>query len=112
MKKVITFSLIALLASPIFVGCKSGSSCFTRNGSRIPAVLGGSNASDAEYAAAGPRVINAASSGEVVMMNTASAMSQCAPCAPAACNPCDPCTPCGSSQGASGGYPAGSYAGL
>ncbi|MDD3589780.1 MAG: hypothetical protein PHO46_05855 [Thermoguttaceae bacterium] len=109
MKKVITFSLFALLASPMFVGCKSGTSCFTRPGSRVPIV---SSFDDSTYAAAGPGVINAAGTGEVIMMSTTSAASQCAPCAPTSCNPCDPCTPCGSSQGATGGYPAGAYAGM
>ncbi|MBQ1337945.1 MAG: hypothetical protein II561_01735 [Thermoguttaceae bacterium] len=113
MKKVITFSLIALLTSPVFVGCKSGTSCFSRTGSRIPTSAITSNYDDGSSLAAAnsPRIVNAASSGEVVMMNTTSASQICAPCAPTQCNPCSPCTPCGSATGTSAsGYPAGSYA--
>ena len=113
MKKVITFSLIALLTSPVFVGCKSGTSCFGRTGSRIPTSAITSNYDDGSSLAAAnsPRIVNAASSGEVVMMNTTSASQVCAPCAPTQCNPCSPCTPCGSATGTSAsGYPAGSYA--
>ncbi|MBR0224858.1 MAG: hypothetical protein IJL92_02240 [Thermoguttaceae bacterium] len=124
MKKVLTFSLIVLLASPMFVGCKSGTSCFTRNGSRVP-ILGSSASSD--YSAApvaastGTPVVNAYPTNEVMMMNAASAYSQCAPCAPTQCepcaptqcNPCDPCSPSGARAGTTAsGYPAGSYSGL
>ena len=121
MKKIITLALLAALASPCFVGCKSclsGTNCFTRTGSRIPLTSSSSDYADSDSAlasnAASPRVVNAAGSGEVVMMNTTSAYSQCAPCAPTACNPCDPCTPCDSANGgaSNSGYPAGSYAGL
>lgn len=113
MKKVITFSLIVALASPIFVGCKSGTGCFSRNGSRVPTSSIVSEYDDGAAFAGGTRVVNASRNGEVVMMGTTSAYSQCAPCAPTSCNPCSPCTPCGSATGAaSGGYPAGSYAGL
>ena len=118
MKKLLAFSLIVLLASPIFVGCKSGTSCFTRNGSRVP-ILGGSSASaydDSAVASAAPsgaRVVNAYPTNEVVMMNATNAYSQCDPCAPSQCNPCDPCSPTRGGTTASG-YPsaAGTYGGM
>lgn len=117
MKKVLTFSLIVLLASPMFVGCKSGTSCFTRNGSRVPVL--GSSSSDYSatpvVASTGTPVVNAYPTNEVMMMNAASAYSQCEPCAPAQtqCNPCDPCSPSGARVGTTAsGYPAGSYSGL
>lgn len=129
MKKLLTFSLIVLLASPIFVGCKSGSSCFTRNGSRVPSsgsscALFNRNAnvepvsegafvgSDSALASSSPRIVNAYPTNEVVMMNATNAYSQCNPCTPSTCSPCDPCTP---NQGSSvSQYPSavGSYGGM
>ncbi|MDO5309771.1 MAG: hypothetical protein Q4G03_09845 [Planctomycetia bacterium] len=111
MKKLITFSLIVLLTAPVMVGCKSGTSCFSRNGSRVPtSLLSSSAAEDSALAssATGSRVVNAFPTSEVVMMNANSAYSQCEPCAPSSCNPCDPCSP---TRGSSSGYPsaAGSY---
>ena len=118
MKKLLAFSLIVLLASPIFVGCKSGASCFTRNGSRVP-ILGGSSASAYDDSAvassaspSGARIVNAYPTNEVMMMNATNAYSQCEPCAPSQCNPCDPCTPTRTGAGVTGsGYPsaAGTY---
>lgn len=124
MKKVLTLSLIVLLASPMFVGCKGtsclGGNCFTRNGSRVPTAA---SSYDDGYLASndGPRVVNAsANSGEIMMMGATSAYSQCAPCAPTQCQPCaaaqcNPCDPCGAApQGGqtSAGYPAGAYSSL
>ena len=124
MKKVLTFSLIVLLASSGLVGCKSGTSCFTRTGSRVP-IIGSSSSdyTDVAYGSNGARVINANPTNEVMMMNAASAYSQCVPCAPAqcapcapaqaSCNPCDPCSTARSGVSASG-YPtsAASYSGI
>ncbi len=95
MKKVLTFSLIVLLASPMFVGCKGGSSCFTRNGSRVPVIGSASSDYSSVATTSGAPVVNAYPTNEVMMMNTANAYSQCEPCAPAQsqCNPCDPCSP-------------------
>ena len=117
MKKLLAFSLIVILSSPILVGCKSGTSCFTRNGSRVP-ILGGSSASSYDDSAVasstGARVVNAYPTNEVVMMNAANAYSECAPCAQAQCNPCDPCTPTRAGSVSGSGYPsaAGAYGGL
>ena len=116
MKKVLTFSLIVLLASPLFVGCKGGTSCFARNGSRVP-ILGSSSTSDYSapvVASTGTPVVNAYPTNEVMMMNAASAYSQCEPCAPlqTQCNPCDPCSPSAGRVGtAAAGYPASAYNG-
>jgi hypothetical protein len=117
MKKVLTFSLIVLLASPIFIGCKSGTSCFTRDGSRVP-IIGSSAPLDYDagpVAVTGTRVVNAYPTNEVMMMNAANAYSQCEPCAPsqAVCNPCDPCSPTGGRAvgTTASGYPAGVYPG-
>ncbi|MBQ4202962.1 MAG: hypothetical protein II655_04605, partial [Thermoguttaceae bacterium] len=108
MKKALIFSLLVILSSVAFIGCKSGTNCFTRNGSRVP-ILGGSSASAIDDSAiastpVGPRVVNAYPTNEVVMMNAASAYGQCEPCAPSQCNPCDPCSPSTSGRSASG-YP-------
>ena len=124
MKKVLTFSLIVLLASSGLVGCKSGTSCFTRTGSRVP-IIGSSSGdyTDVAYGSNGARVINANPTNEVMMMNAASAYSQCVPCAPAQCAPCapaqascNPCDPCSTARGgvAASGYPtsAASYSGI
>jgi len=117
MKKALTFTLIVLLASPIFVGCKGGTSCFTRNGSRVP-ILGSSSASDysapVAVAPTGTPVVNAYPTNEVMMMNAASAYSQCEPCAPlqTQCNPCDPCSPSAGRAGTTAaGYPTSAYSG-
>lgn len=119
MKKLLAFSLIVILSSPILVGCKSGTSCFTRNGSRLP-ILGGAAATPiddsavAASSAGGARVVNAYPTSEVVMMNAANAYSECAPCAQAQCNPCDPCTPTRGGTVSGSGYPsaASAYGGL
>ena len=128
MKKLLTFSLIVLLASPIFVGCKSGSSCFTRNGSRVPYSGGGcalfnKNAnvepvsegvvtSQDSALASSPRIVNAYPTNEVVMMNATNAYSQCNPCTPSTCSPCDPCTPNQGSSVSQDPSAVGAYGGM
>ena len=99
MKKSLIVSLLILAASTALVGCKSGfGSCFSKNGSRVPAIAETSSTEAAPIAY-----------DEVVMMQTNGVNSVCDPCAPNACSPCDPC---GSARGASAAYPAAAYPGV
>ncbi|MCF0233651.1 MAG: hypothetical protein HUK22_01580 [Thermoguttaceae bacterium] len=101
MKRTFIISLVCLFAATFVVGCKSGSSCFTRNGSRVPFAAADDTtsvgAAVAPVAVAGNGYAAPASASpynEVMMMQATSATSACEPCAPSACTPCSPCNPC------------------
>ena len=100
MKKFVVVCSLALMVSMVGCGCGSMSSCFTRNGSRVPIASG-----------LGGTPVNAPVASPI-MDSQMVYSSGCNPCAPVsnACNPCstqpacNPCDPCGTS---SSGYPMG-----
>ena len=95
MKKGSLFVLLAFATAVILgLGCRSSaSSCFTKNGSRVP-----SQACQSSLAA--PTVAAPVYQPEQIIYT--SAAGQCDPCTPAACTPatCAPnaCDPCGATQ--------------
>ena len=95
MKKYFILSALLLIAAFVVTGCSSMSSCFTRNGSRVPTLSSASTgAAIAEFPVSAP----------VEQVIYSSPMNQCNPCTPACSNPCDPCST-GTGTGASAAYP-------
>lgn len=99
MKKFVVVCSLAMLVSMVGCGCGSMSSCWSRNGSRVPVAAGAGTPVSA------PAISAPIMDGQMVYS------SGCNPCAPVsnACNPCGAatcgaCDPCGSS---SSGYPMG-----
>ena len=101
MRKLIVVCSLALLVSMVGCGCGTGamSSCWSRNGSRVPVASGYGTPVNAPAASTIMDAQMVYSSG----CNPCSAVTNaCNPCSTQpACNPCDPC---GTS---SSGYPMG-----